>query len=429
MRILCLVLFIPGVLLAAGKDFTVEYPPSTEPGELIFGVTYTVWIPDNVKTIRGVIVHQHGCGEGACKGGKTAAYDLHWQALAKKWDCALMGPSYQQPEKADCSKWCDPRKGSAKTFLRALSDLAAKSNHAELEKAPWCLWGHSGGGFWASLLQTMYPERIVAIWCRSGAAISMWQKGYWPKPEIPEAAFQIPVVCNMGVKEKGHKQFDMAWTGSIDMFTLFRAKGAPIAVAPDPKTTHECGDSRYLSILFFDACLAMRLPEKGVVLRPVDSGQAWLAPLLGDDARPAANYAGKPDEANWFPNETVAKAWTEFVKTGASGDATPPPAPTDVTIKAVPGGVELIWDAAADFESGIQQFIIERAGQEIGRVPEKPKGSFGRALFQKMSYHDTPEAPLPAMTFIDKTGKAGEEYRVFTVNSVGLKSDASKTAK
>ena len=176
MRILCLVLFIPGVLLAAGKDFTVEYPPSTEPGELIFGVTYTVWIPDNVKTIRGVIVHQHGCGEGACKGGKTAAYDLHWQALAKKWDCALMGPSYQQPEKADCSKWCDPRKGSAKTFLRALSDLAAKSNHAELEKAPWCLWGHSGGGFWASLLQTMYPERIVAIYKKKESATEFGTK-------------------------------------------------------------------------------------------------------------------------------------------------------------------------------------------------------------------------------------------------------------
>jgi hypothetical protein len=38
-----------------------------------------------------VIVHQHGAGGQASKGGETAAYDLHWQALAKKWDGALLG--------------------------------------------------------------------------------------------------------------------------------------------------------------------------------------------------------------------------------------------------------------------------------------------------------------------------------------------------
>jgi hypothetical protein len=45
-------------------------------------VTYTLWIADGVAKLRGIIVHQHGCGSGACKGGATAAYDPHWQALA-----------------------------------------------------------------------------------------------------------------------------------------------------------------------------------------------------------------------------------------------------------------------------------------------------------------------------------------------------------
>ena len=81
-------------------------------------MTYTLWVPDGVKRLRGIIVHQHGCGTGACKGGETAAYDLHWQALARKWDCALLGPSYHQEEKQNCRLWCDPRNGSSKTFLR-----------------------------------------------------------------------------------------------------------------------------------------------------------------------------------------------------------------------------------------------------------------------------------------------------------------------
>jgi hypothetical protein len=51
-------------------------------------------------------------------------------------------------------------------------------------------------------------------------------------------------------------------------------------------------------------------------------------------------------------------------------------------------------------------------------------GKFGRPLFQSMSYHDTPERPLPAMRLVDKTAKpdAKHEYRVIAVNGVGLKS-------
>ena len=47
-----------------------------------------------------------------------------------------------------------------------------------------------------------------------------------------------------------------------------------------------------------------------------------------------------------------------------------------------------------------------------------------------MSYHDTPEKPLPAMRFLDRTAKPGTKhsYRIIAVNSVGLKSKPSKVA-
>src|SRR4029077_4274589 len=88
------VLGVDGTVRAAGQYVSVDYPASTVEGELQIAVTYTLWIPDGVKTVRGVIVHQHGAGTPAAAAGATAAYDLHWQALAKKWDCALLGPSY-----------------------------------------------------------------------------------------------------------------------------------------------------------------------------------------------------------------------------------------------------------------------------------------------------------------------------------------------
>jgi lysophospholipase L1-like esterase len=427
-----LALVFAGTASGAGRYLEVHYPPSTKQDELQMGVTYTLWLPDGVTRLRGILVHQHGCGSGACQGGATAAYDLHWQALAKKWDCALLGPSYQQDDKQRCRLWCDPRNGSDKTFLQAIGEFAKKSGHPELEQVPWCLWGHSGGGFWASLMQTLHPQRIVAIWLRSGTAFAAWEKGDIAKPDVPESAYQVPMMCNPGAKEKDDKRFNGAWNDTLAMFKAYRAKGALIGFAPDPRTSHECGDSRYLAIPFFDACLSLRLPDqdsKDQKLKVLDSKQGWLAPLLGETVQPAASYPGAVHEAVWLPTERVAKAWSEYVRTGGVSDHTPPPAPFNVKVLAkAEQGIEISWDAEADVESGLQAFRIQRDGKELTQVPAKPIGKFGRPLFQSMSYHDTPEKPLPQMRFLDHTAPSGEKhlYRVIAVNSVGLSSEPAQ---
>ena len=146
---------IPPATARGGRYVKVDYPASTATNELQIAVTYTLWIPEGAPRLRGLIVHQHGAGTTASIEGSTAACDLHWQALARKWDCALLGPSYHVlNEKTDLTPggsewWFDPRRGSEKTFFKALSELAAKSGHPELETIPWVLWGHSGGGIWS----------------------------------------------------------------------------------------------------------------------------------------------------------------------------------------------------------------------------------------------------------------------------------------
>src|SRR5204862_5702610 len=113
-------------------------------------------------------------------------------------------------------------------------------------------------------------------------------------------------------KHKGDPKNYVTWTRTLTTFRDYRAKGAPIGFAPDPRTGHETGDSRYLAIPFFDACLAMRLPAKGSSrqnLKPVDMSQAWLAPFLSQTAVPASSYKGNPREAVWLPNEHVARIW------------------------------------------------------------------------------------------------------------------------
>src|SRR5258706_12779779 len=122
----------------------------------------------------------------------------------------------------------------------------------------------------------------------------------------------------------------------------------------------------------------------------------------------------------------------EYVKTGAVGDTTPPSAPSHVRVSAKSEqSAEITWSVEADFESGIRQFIILRDGEELAVVPQKPVGKFGRPLFQSMTYHDTPDQPLPEMRYVDTSAKAGEKHRyaVVTVNAVGLKSEPAEESQ
>lgn len=405
----------------------VRYEASTAPDGLIFPVTYTAWVPPGVKMLRGVIVHQHGCGEGSCKSGQTGAHDLHWQALARKHACALVSPSYEQPEGADCQKWCDPRNGSAAAFQRALGELGAQSGHPELARVPWALWGHSGGGHWAGGMTLLHPDRVAAAWLRSGVPLLT------PNPDratiqphtIPDGALGVPVMCNPGTKEGvtvKEGRFAGVWPSNEAFFTAMRAKGALIGVAVDPLSAHECGNQRYLAIPWLDAILTARLPETaGDPLKPMPTGEAWLAPLLSTEAKPAADFAGDASKAVWLPNASVAAAWRQYVTDTAVADTTPPPAPGAPVVKEG----TLTWTAEADLESGLAHFIIERDGQAIATVPKEAKNPFGRPIFQGLQYSDTPLAPLVRMEYTDESAEPGKahRYRVIAVNTVGLKSE------
>src|SRR3954452_14870781 len=297
-----------------------RYEASARPGELVFPVNYTIWIPKGVKTLRGVIVHQHGCGEGSCKSGLTGAYDLHWQALAKEHNCALLAPSYEQQEKADCQMWCDPRNGSSAAFQKCLVDLGAKSGHPELAKVPWALWGHSGGGHWAGGMVLLHPERVVAAWLRSGVPLLKADpaRSSVKAHTLPNAALKVPMMCNLGTKEGVTVKDDLfagVWPANEGFFNEVRGKGCLVGVAVDPLTSHECGNQRYLAIPWLDAGLTARLPKTpGQPMNAMPAADAWLAPPTGSEAHPASTFSDDPRKAGWLPSAAIARAWIQYVK-------------------------------------------------------------------------------------------------------------------
>ncbi len=415
---------------AESPYYRVRYEAAQRPGGLVYGVNYTLWVPPGVKALRGVVVHQHGCGEGSCKSGLTGAYDLHWQALARKHNCALLSPSYEQPEKADCQMWCDPRNGSDAAFRKSLVDLGAKSGHPELAKVPWALWGHSGGGHWAGGMVMLHPDRVAAAWLRSGVPLLKAEparKGI-KSQTLPVAALKVPLMCNLGTKEGvtvKNGRFSGVWPSNELFFNTVRGKGGLIGVAVDPLTAHECGNQRYLAIPWLDACMSARLPKgAGEALREMPVQSACLGPIFGGKTSPAAKFAGDPLKAAWLPNETIAKAWEEYVKDTKVTDTTLPPAPTQVRVN----GYTLAWECEADLESGLAGFIIERDGKPLANAPATGRNPFGRPVFQGLQYSDTPPQPLVAMRFTDTRAEAGAtyRYRIVAVNTVGRKSEPSR---
>lgn len=407
---------------AAPPYYRVRYPASEAVGQLVYGVSYTIWLPGGVDMLRGVIVHQHGCGEGACRAGQTAAFDVHWQALARKHHCALLGPSYEQPEKGDCQLWCDPRNGSEQTFLRALKELGEATHHPELENVPWALWGHSGGGTWVGTMLMLHPERIACVWLRSGAPkLTPREDGKLPTLTVPPASLSVPAMCNLGTQEGvtvTDGRFSKVWPNVETFFKTLRAQGALIGVSVDPNSSHDCGNQRYLAIPWMDACLTSRLtkhsrPEAGTA----SEFDAWLAPLLGSEAQPAALYKGDVKEAVWLPNQAAANAWMQYTRDAGVTDTTPPPAPQKIALH----GNVLTWEVESDLESGLAGFIIQRDGKEIARIPENNKSPYGRPIFQKNSYSDTPSQPLARFEYVDLQAPSGtHEYRVLAINTVGL---------
>ncbi|MEP3479912.1 MAG: hypothetical protein ABJZ55_11740 [Fuerstiella sp.] len=420
----------------AAPYFRVRYVASDQPQKLAYAASYTVWIPQEVQTLRGVIVHQHGCGPGSCKSGLTAAFDLHWQALAKKHGCALLGTSYEQPSKeADCQLWCDPRNGSSQTFQQALTDLGHASGHPELARVPWALWGHSGGGHWAGGMVMLHPDRVAAAWLRSGVP-SFEANPAQPliKPhQLPDAALQVPVMCNLGTKEGftvKDGRFASVWPANVTFFNKLRSKRGLVGIAIDPLTAHECGNQRYLAIPWLDACLEARLPnDSKQPLNPMPTQNAWLATLQTTQAFAADKFAGNPVEASWLPNKQIARLWMEYVKDTNVTDTTAPSPPMNLRLS----GNTLSWDVVADLESGIAQFVIERDGKRIATIPQasgttRSKNPFGRPIFQGLQYSDTPTNPLMQMQFKDLNPDAHQShrYRIFATNTVGLESNGSE---
>jgi len=367
---------IPGLLLfprcapdigAGMMDNIFEFRLEPGPDDLFASAAYRIWIPEGTEKLRGLIVHQHGCG----RNGMLMAWDYHWRALARKWDCALMGTHYKQMD--SCASWHNPLNGSDRAFHTALNNLAEQSGHPELRTIPWALWGHSGGAFWVSRMLQLHPERIIAVVARSGG---------WHVTD--PGSFSVPVLFNYGHKEPSR-------LNGLTYYPGGRERNAPWLLAPDPVTGHECGNSRLLTIPFFNVCFEMRLPAgEHETLKKIRMENSWLGDTGSFEITEREGFEGDPLARVWLPDGDFARIWQEYVQTGWVTDTTPPEAPYDLSYKFLgKSSVHIVWKADADLESGIKQFYLFRNGQMIKKYAGI-NDDYVKKNFQYGNYGDEP---------------------------------------
>ncbi|GHT46999.1 hypothetical protein FACS189440_06300 [Bacteroidia bacterium] len=321
---------------------------------------YAVFIPEGIP-LRGVFIHQHGCTmEGI---GASTAFDLQYQAFAKKWGLAVISPDIFPKEGRQCFDWIDTEKGTGDALLRVLKEVAKASGHAELQAVPWLLWGHSGGGYWTLSMMKNYPERIIGVFSYSPAFDPQW--------EYPDLAYQIPILIRHAGAADLNGRNVACWQTALNTFSRLKAKNSPVSLAYTSGQNHNFSYVRYMAIPFYESVLSQRLPKNNSgKLRELDASKAWLGDTLTYNIYKSTSYPGDKASMNVFPDSITAVKWREYVITGTVADVTPPPTPYNLQIRQTNDTTAVLtWQADADIESGIRYFTIRIKDGETKRFP------------------------------------------------------------
>lgn len=373
---------------------------------------YAVFIPEGVKVLRGVFIHQHGCRMESI--GLSTAYDLQYQAFAKKWGLAVVGPDIYPKQGRSCNDWREPESGSADALIKVLSEVAVASGHNELQAAPWLLWGHSGGGYWTLAMMRDYPERIIGAFAYSPAFDPQW--------DFPEEALKIPLMIRHAGAADLNGPRVACWQTALHVFDKLRQKDGLVSFAFNPKQDHNYSYVRYMAIPFYESVLAQRLPDSpSAKLKDMDRSKACLGDTLDYRlVRPTALEGESPLAMNWLPDAYVAEKWREYSITGTVSDVTPPHEPYEVRVEKADNMTAIVtWKADADIESGIQYFNIRFKDGTVMRFPVEGD-------YQQFNTNGDNTIPIQLPELKYELKRVGEQERssvfISAVNHFGLES-------
>lgn len=268
-----------------------------------------LWIPENCKQVRAVIIGQHNMTEETIFEHPEFRKAMSKLGIAEIW----ITPGIDQ-------RW-DVTKGTQQIFEKMMKELAEVSGYEELKFAPIIPIGHSAMATYPWNFAAWNPERTLAVLSIHGDSPRTHLTGYgganldWGKHTIEG----VPSLMVMGEYEW--------WEDRL--FTSFDYRceypNAPLSLLADAGHGHfDVSDELidYLS-LFLKKAVKYRLPVEAplnapVQLNPIEAKNGWLADRWRKDALPFSEiapydeYKGDKNQAFWYFDKEMAKATERY---------------------------------------------------------------------------------------------------------------------
>ena len=268
-----------------------------------------LWIPENCKQVRAVIVGQHNMTEETIFEHPGFRKNMAQLGIAEIW----ITPGIDQ-------RW-DVTKGTQQIFETMMKNLSEISGYTELEFAPVIPIGHSAMATYPWNFAAWNPERTLAVLSIHGDSPRTHLTGYgsanldWGNHTIEG----IPSLMVMGEDEW--------WEDRLITSFDYRREypNAPLSFLADAGHGHfDISDELidYLS-LFLKKAVQYRLPNHSpsntpVLLIPVEAKNGWLADRWRKNEKPTAEaasydkYKGDKNHAFWYFDKEMADATEKY---------------------------------------------------------------------------------------------------------------------
>jgi hypothetical protein len=290
--------------LAAGSPSTAVWQWSVPVQGNKGPVRAFLWIPENCKQVRGIIVAQHNMEEISILIDPAFRRTMAELGFAEIW----VSPSFNH--------FFNFKEGAGEVFNTFMDSLAARSGYPELSYAPVIGLGHSAAASWPYYFAAWNPGRTLACisvsgqwpYVRNTAAPDIWS----PEQNID----YIPSLETMG-------EYEAAATWSAEGLKEREAHPhMPLSMLAVPAEGHFATSQPKTEFIAFyiKKAAQYRLPKKypkqgPPVLIPVDPTKSgWLADKWRPDAPPSApaapvrRYTGNKTEAFWYFDEETVRA-------------------------------------------------------------------------------------------------------------------------
>lgn len=272
-----------------------------------------LWIPENCKQIKGIVLAQHNMEEISILENPIFRKEMAKLGFAEIW----VSPS------PNVLKFYDFSKGAFEITNAYLDSLAFVSGYNEIRYAPVVPIGHSAAASMPYYFGVKNPDRTLA--CISVSGQWPYFRNDWCSPDIwtkDQNLDYIPCLETMGEYE------------GASTFSKFGLKDRlnhpllPLSMLAVPGEGHFASSDRKAEFIafFIRKAVQYRLPKryspnKPVKLLPVDPTKSgWLAEKWKRDEvpsvlpAPVAKYKGNPEEAFWFFDKETADRVQEFQK-------------------------------------------------------------------------------------------------------------------